>query len=159
MTQTQSRPISIADGSARTKSGFGMGQRKLRDGWANSTAQVLAVIVLCSVPLRGQEQPSITNQDGSILTKDQPFVGEQSDPTRQRQLSNVPDDIGYQLQESEDRVDAIFPVGPMTPLHNVWDHATEHLRDNVYLDLGLNYTSVYQRADTTVRGPRDARRR
>jgi hypothetical protein len=60
------------------------------------------------------------------------------------------------LLQSEERIDAIFRRGPLTPLHNFWNHATGRLRDSISLDLGLNYTTVYQRADTTVRGPRDA---
>ena len=73
-----------------------------------------------------------------------------------RQLGNVPDDIGYQLQESEERIDAIFPYGPLTPLHSIWDRSTGHLKRSISLDLGLNYTAIYQWADTTVQGPRNA---
>jgi carbohydrate-selective porin OprB len=87
---------------------------------------------------------------------DQPFLDEQPAPTGLRQLSNVPDDIGYQLQESAVTIDAIFPYGPLTPLHRIWDRATGHLEESVGLDLGLNYTAIYQWADTTVSGPRDA---
>ena len=73
-----------------------------------------------------------------------------------RQLSNVPDDIGYQLSESDESIDAIFRIGPLTPLHRFWDHSTKCLNETVRLDVGLNYTALYQRADTTVSGPRDA---
>jgi carbohydrate-selective porin OprB len=73
-----------------------------------------------------------------------------------RHIGNVPDDIGAQLRESEILEDAIFPVGPLTPLHKFWDRVNGHLRDTVRLDLGMNYTAVYQRADTVVSGPRDA---
>ena len=92
--------------------------------------------------------------DEPVVSADQPVL--ESDSTRRRELSNVPDDIGYQLQESDERVDAIFRFGPLTPLHNVWNHANGHLRDSIGLDLGFNYTALYQWADTTVRGPRDA---
>ena len=75
---------------------------------------------------------------------------------RNRQLSNAPDDVGYQLQESEERIDALFRVGPLTPLHDCWDSFNRCAKESISLDLGLNYTAVYQRADTTVRGPRDS---
>ena len=76
--------------------------------------------------------------------------------TQQRQLGNVPDDVGHQLQESDERIDAIFSFGPLTPFDNAWDGATSHLRTSVCLDLGLNYTSLFQRADTIVGGPKEA---
>ena len=120
------------------------------------TALGLAFVLLLSASLSAQNPPPLTDQDGPMVSMDQPFLDEQTVPTRQRQLSNVPDDIGYQLQESEERVDAIFPFGPLTPLHNVWDFTNGRLREAIGLDLGLNYTAVYQKADTTVRGPRDA---
>ena len=111
---------------------------------------VLAISVLASA----QDTSSLAVQDAPTSPPALANMGNQLDPTRERQLSNVPDDIGYQLQESERRIDAIFPIGPLTPLHNAWDRTTEHLRDAACLDLGLNYTSIYQRADTTVSGPR-----
>jgi hypothetical protein len=120
------------------------------------TALGLAFVLLLSACLSAQDPPPLTDQDDPMVSMDQPFLDEQTVPTRQRQLSNVPDDIGYQLQESEERVDAIFPFGPLTPLHNVWDLTNGHLRESIGLDLGLNYTAIYQKADTTVRGPRDA---
>lgn len=73
-----------------------------------------------------------------------------------RQFSNVPDDIGYQLNESDEQIDALFPVGPLEPIYRRWSRMTKHLRESARLDLGLNYTTVYQRADTTLRGPRDS---
>jgi porin len=121
-----------------------------------ATALGLALMVLLLTPLAAQGPPRLTDQDAPFATTDQPILDGAFDQTRQRQLSNVPDDIGYQLQESEERADAIFPFGPLTPLHNLWEHTNSHLRDSIGLDLGLNYTAVYQRADTTVRGPRDA---
>ena len=82
--------------------------------------------------------------------------GAAADSERSRQFSNVPDDVGYQLQESEQRIDAIFPSGPLSPLHDVWDEVNEHLQDSIRLDIGLNYTGLYQRADSVIRGRRDA---
>ena len=108
---------------------------------------------------------SVIAQQGSTLATDlngtasssfQPSLDVSLDLPGPRQLGNVPDDIGYQLQESEERIDAIFRYGPLTPLHRSWDRTTGHLKKSVGLDLGLNYTAIYQWADTTVQGPRDA---
>lgn len=111
---------------------------------------------LISGLLAAQESPTIVDQDDLDVFTGQPPSIQPSDETGFRQLSNVPDDVGYQLQESEDRVDAIFSVGPLTPLHNVWSRRTDRLRESLGLDLGLNYTALYQGADTTVSGPEDA---
>ena len=120
-----------------------------------ATALGLALVVL-SGSLSAQDSQPMADRDDLTIPTDQPFVDDQFDQTRQRQLSNVPDDIGYQLQESDQRIDAIFSRGPLTPFQNLWEHTNGHLRDSIGLDLGLNDTAVYQRADTTVRGPRDA---
>jgi porin len=74
---------------------------------------------------------------------------------RLRQLGNTPDDVGYQVQESETRYDAIFPFGPLAPLRGVWDCFTDRLDRATGLDLGCNYTSVYQVAGS-ARGDNDA---
>lgn len=73
-----------------------------------------------------------------------------------RQLSNTPDDIGYQLSESDESIDAIFRNAPLDPLHTFWDRTNQHLKESCRLDLGLNYTAVYQRSDTTVSGSKNA---
>jgi porin len=120
-----------------------------------ATALVATVLVLLTLPIHAQDQPQITGPESEFGLTDV-SADQQIDSTAQRQLGNVPDDVGYQLQESRQRIDAIFPHGPLTPFHNVWDGATGHLQDSTSLDLGFNYTAIYQRADTTVRGPRDA---
>ncbi len=120
------------------------------------TALAIVVASLLALPARGQDQPQVTGP-GSEFDGATAFSADQRiDAPAPRQLGNVPDDIGSQLRESEDRIDAIFPFGPLTPLHDLWNHANGHLRDSIGLDLGLNYTAIYQRADTTVRDPRDA---
>jgi porin len=115
-----------------------------------------ALMILLSMPLAAQDPSLPIDQDAPFVTTDRPNLDGAFDHSRQRQLSNVPDDIGYQLQESEGRVDAMFSLGLLTPLHNLWERTNGQLKDSIGLDLGLNYTAVYQRADTTVRGPRDA---
>jgi porin len=127
------------------------------------TALTLSVILTSSNSVSAQEPPteqSSATQDQSPTPDpptlfDQPAVN-QDDPTRLRQLSNVPDDIGYQLQESDEQIDSIFSRGPLTPLHGTWQRATDRLKAASGLDLGMNYTTIYQRADSTVSGPRDA---
>jgi hypothetical protein len=74
---------------------------------------------------------------------------------RRRQMGNTPDDVGYQIQESEEEYDALLPYGPLMPLHEFWDAVTGRIDRSTGLDFGLNYTAVYQRA-SEANGPRDA---
>jgi len=81
--------------------------------------------------------------DASLFNENAQYFG----PVQQRQLfGNTPGDIGSQLRESEIAVDAIFPVGPLTPMHKLWDRGNNHSREATGLDFGLNYTTLYQRA-------------
>jgi len=116
-----------------------------------ATAHGMVVALLLCVPLSAQDQPAVTDPSDPMVTADSLLLDSESGPTRPRQLSNVPDDIGYQLLESEEPADAIFPFGPLTPLHDFWERANGHLKESSRLDVGLNYTAIYQRADTTVR--------
>ncbi len=72
------------------------------------------------------------------------------------ELSKDPDDIEALLREQLARPDAVFPVGPLTPLHSFWDEGTLRSEQLLGLDLGMSYTMVYQRASSTVAGPKDA---
>ena len=45
--------------------------------------------------------------------------------------------------------------GPLTPLHDFWDDVTDRLDRASGLDLGFDYTAVYQRA-SEADGPKDA---
>jgi porin len=114
------------------------------------TSVGLVVLALVSRPLDVNAQSPSAPNPTSVSTP------QTSGLVKQRQLSNVPDDIGTQLRESDEPEDALFSAGPLTPLHESWQQVTAHLRDSMRLDLGMNYTAVYQRADTTVGGPRDA---
>jgi porin len=113
-------------------------------------ACTLAAAIVFSTQIAAQEQPPMMEQEELGDTSEQPVQNQL------RHLGNTPDNIAAQLFESDERIDAIFSVGPLTPLHNVWDQATDSWRESARLDLGLNYTALYQRADTTVKGPRDA---
>jgi len=119
------------------------------------TVLMLTLTAIVSDPLCAQ-----TASDQNFLTLG-PNTTQQDSPSLGgligfRQMSNVPDAIGYQLSEADESIDAIFRFGPLTPLQRCWDHSTSHLQETTRLDVGLNYTALYQRADTTVSGPRDA---
>jgi porin len=65
-------------------------------------------------------------------------------------FDNSPDSIDNQLNESDERVDSLFPTGPLQPLHREWERGTRRLRETIGLDLGLNYTGLYQRASQSL---------
>ncbi len=69
-----------------------------------------------------------------------------------RGFDNSPDDIDNQLRESEEPADSLFPVDPLQPLHDQWRRVTRHLRESMGLDLGLNYTGLYQAAENALPG-------
>ena len=107
------------------------------------------VLLMACTPARAQDPDAASGVAQRV-------IGSPADLSGPRQLGNVPDDIGYQLQEAEEEIDAILPCGPLTPIHNFWDRSTARLKRSCGLDLGINYTAIYQWADTTVQGPRDA---
>lgn len=99
-----------------------------------------------SVPARRQQNGSVNDN----------FNGLGTIQRAQRELfGNTPDDIGSQLDESDEIIDALCPVGPLTPLHKLWDRCNTATNSNCGLNLGLYYTALYQR---TAEGadPRDA---
>lgn len=128
-------------------------------GNLHSILRKILVVLALGLLVLGADAPVCAQNaqpSDSVVSTIDAGVRSALDPqTRARQLSNVPDDIGYQLQESGKRIDAIFPRGPLTPFHDGWDRTIAHLRESCCLDLGLNYTAVFQRADTTVSGPQD----
>ena len=69
-----------------------------------------------------------------------------------RGLDNSPDDIDSQLRESDKRADSLLPIEPLQPLHDQWVRLTRELRDTIGLDLGLNYTGLYQKSDEALPG-------
>ncbi len=86
----------------------------------------------------------------------QPALAQSNEPTRNAPgnigLDNSPDDVDNQLAESEGRYDALLPVGPLEPLHRQWEDVTRRLSEDIGLELGLNYTVLYQNADTSLPG-------
>jgi hypothetical protein len=69
-----------------------------------------------------------------------------------RGFDNSPDDIDSQLRESDERADSLIPIEPLQPLHDQWVRITRELRDSIGLDLGLNYTGLYQKSDEALPG-------
>ena len=67
-------------------------------------------------------------------------------------ISNSPDDVDNQLADADKPYDALFPVGPLEPFHMQWEHFTRRLAQEIWLDLGLNYTALYQHSDTSLPG-------
>jgi porin len=83
----------------------------------------------------------------------QSAAGSRSAPI-DRGLDNSPDDIDNQLRESDEREDSLFAVEPLQPLYGQWQRSTRALRDSIGLDLGLNYTGLYQKSDAALPGKR-----
>ena len=92
------------------------------------TALGIAIVLLFFPSLFAQDLPPLTDQNDPLVSMGSPFLDEQSAPSGPRQLGNVPDDIGHQLLESDETVDAICPYGPLTPIHRIWDCGTGHLK-------------------------------
>ncbi|TWT81284.1 Carbohydrate-selective porin, OprB family [Planctomycetes bacterium CA13] len=112
----------------------------------------LIVALVSSVPVCAQSSTGPNTQSSS---SGQTTTGRLHGLIGERELSNVPDDVGYQLHESDESIDSIFPYGPLTPLNDLWGRSTKRVNESLRLDLGLNYTAVYQTADTSARGPRE----
>ncbi len=117
-------------------------------------AVCLAAAMPLAFPSLAQAQ-SPSDRDPAVVIPDQAIPAQPADGPARRQLGNVPDNVGAQLAESDRQVDSLFAVGPLTPLHRIWERASDNLRDSWGLDLGFNYTAVYQGADTVFAGPRE----
>jgi opacity protein-like surface antigen len=70
---------------------------------------------------------------------------EEEDP-----LQDSPNNVRRQLAEGKARRPALFPAGPLEPFHKAWEPVDKRLQEEIGLDLGLNYTSVYQNANRTL---------
>ncbi len=126
-------------------------------GFLHRVRQLAIAIAFCAV-IAGKgvslAQSPATNDAGNVATNNQ--MGSNSNGNKVRQLGNVPEDVGYQLQESNQRIDALFQRAPLDPLHEIWDRLNERTKTGCNLDMGVNYTAIYQWADTTVSGPKSA---
>ena len=101
-----------------------------------------------------EEDASVDESENEESTEETP--SEESNASELRDLGQTPDDIPALLQESKmDSIDSLFPKGLLEPLHRVWTTGTDRLYDEYQLDLGLNYTSLYQRASDGIRFPRE----
>ena len=89
----------------------------------------------------------------ALLQLGQPASAQTAEPEPESiGFDNSPDDVDNQLAESDKRFDALFPVGPLDPLHRQWEDATRQLEQTLGLELGLNYTVLYQDADAALPG-------
>lgn len=67
-------------------------------------------------------------------------------------FNNSPDSVDEQLAQPLERADALFETDPLQPLHDIWERRTRQLQQIIWLDLGLNYTSLYQFSDKALPG-------
>lgn len=77
------------------------------------------------------------------------YAPEPDDAEQENPLQNAPNNVSQQLAEAKARPASLLPFGPFTPLHEAWKPLDKRLRDEIGLDLGLNYTSLYLNADHT----------
>ncbi len=78
----------------------------------------------------------------------------QAPPPIDRGFDNSPDDIDTKLRESDERADSLLAIEPLQPLHDQWVLIRRALRESIGLDLGLNYTGLYQKSDSALSGKR-----
>ncbi|WP_158497284.1 carbohydrate porin [Methylocystis sp. ATCC 49242] len=62
-------------------------------------------------------------------------------------LQGSPNDVSQQLAEAKARPASLLPFGPLSPLHEAWKLLDKRLQEEIGLDLGLNYTSLYLSAN------------
>lgn len=65
-------------------------------------------------------------------------------------LQNSPNNVSQQLKEARARPASLLPFGPFSPLHEAWKPLDKQLQEDLGLDLGLNYTSLYLNANRTL---------
>lgn len=59
-------------------------------------------------------------------------------------VTETPDDVANQLEESRIVVNSLFGPGPLDPLHKMWNSGANWLEYYTNLWVGMNYTFVYQ---------------
>jgi opacity protein-like surface antigen len=64
-------------------------------------------------------------------------------------LQDSPNNVSRQLAEARARPASLLPFGPLSPFHEAWKPLDKRLQEEIGLDLGLNYTSLYLNADRT----------
>jgi opacity protein-like surface antigen len=65
-------------------------------------------------------------------------------------LQESPNNVSQQLAEVGARPASLLPFGPLSPFHDAWKPLDKRLQEELGLDLGLNYTSLYLNADRTL---------
>ncbi len=59
-------------------------------------------------------------------------------------VAETPNDVSNELEQSRVVVDSLFGPGLLGPLHQVWNAGANWLEDYTNLQIGMNYTFVYQ---------------
>jgi len=119
-------------------------------------AVLLGGVLLIAAPTYAQDEfPAISPYQPYQTENNLPAVNQQAIVSG-RGLGKTPDAINSILQQTEESPDSLFPYGPFQPLHDVWKPTTENLKDSAGLDLGLNYTTIYQSASYVRSGPSSA---
>lgn len=94
-----------------------------------------------------------TSDDSAEPSTDQATQGNRMPPGRA--LGNSPDDVSRQLAEGDnERIDSTFRAGPLTPLNRLWKKNSKRLKEKLQLNIGMNYTTIYQHADRALPGRR-----
>ena len=75
---------------------------------------------------------------------------ESDDAEDENPLQDSPNNVAQQLAEAKARPASLLPFGPLSPLHEAWKPLDKRLQEEFGLDLGFNYTSLYQNADRTL---------
>jgi len=117
---------------------------------------LLGSLLLNAAPTPAQDPAEPANPPQPMQTADGQAGVSQRAFSQDRGLGKTPDDIGSLLQQTDTRVDALFPCGPFQPLYDVWKPCTDQLKDSTGLDLGMNYTAIYQRVNHVRSGPKEA---
>lgn len=65
-------------------------------------------------------------------------------------LQDSPNNVSQKLIEAKARPASLLPFGPFSPVHEAWKPLDKRLKEELGLDLGLAYTSLYLSADRTL---------
>jgi porin len=119
-------------------------------------AVLVSIGLIAAAPISAQDPLGpVPPTQAPLLQGDLAPVSQQA-VEQERGLGKTPDDIGALLRQTDQRVDALFSHSLLQPLHDVWKPLTDHLNESAGLDLGMNYTAIYQRANHVKSGSNDA---
>lgn len=115
------------------------------------TAVWLSIVMLTIFPLFADEQSNSENDftSDSGQKKDQSTKERRYDALLGDTLKNIPD----VLAENEEKHEGLFKWDPTEPIHKIWTKVDKRLEKNFNLNVGIAYTSLYQRATTKLHTP------